>query len=234
MTDEQAKIGRWLGIAHRVGSDMTYWILTKSGKLIARSTKQHITTTTNMATDAIKNTTATFDAKPLDDENFHIDLPSHVLYLQDNDEVVRPDLPAIPLEAEYGDMMQDPKYTADDIEFETFDQYLGAEFLVNLNGETAMATVSTHAKDNEGNAIGKRNPNPLLDTREYKCAMEDGPVYQYNANAIADNIYSRCDDEGRRHAVLQEIIDHTKDRTAVDMPNGGTQQQGKGGEIRKR
>lgn len=25
MTDEQARIGRWLGIAHRVGSDMTYW-----------------------------------------------------------------------------------------------------------------------------------------------------------------------------------------------------------------
>ena len=29
MTDEQAKLGRWLGIAHRVGSDMTYWILTE-------------------------------------------------------------------------------------------------------------------------------------------------------------------------------------------------------------
>ena len=43
MTDEQAKLGRWLGIAHRVGSDMTYWILTESGKVIARSTVQHVT-----------------------------------------------------------------------------------------------------------------------------------------------------------------------------------------------
>ncbi len=85
-----------------------------------------------------------------------------------------------------------------------------------------MATVLTRAKDNEGNAIGNRNANPLLDTREYKCTMEDGSVYQYNANVIADNIYSRCDDEGRRHAVLQEITDHKKDRTAVDMPNGYT------------
>lgn len=33
MTDEQAALGRWLGIAHRVGSDMTYWILTESGKV---------------------------------------------------------------------------------------------------------------------------------------------------------------------------------------------------------
>jgi hypothetical protein len=28
---KQARIGRWLGIARRVGSDMTYWILTEAG-----------------------------------------------------------------------------------------------------------------------------------------------------------------------------------------------------------
>jgi hypothetical protein len=45
MSDEQARIGRWLGIAHRIGSDMTYWILTEAGNVIARSTVQHITVT---------------------------------------------------------------------------------------------------------------------------------------------------------------------------------------------
>jgi hypothetical protein len=29
MTDDQRLIGRWLGIAHCIGSNMTYWILTK-------------------------------------------------------------------------------------------------------------------------------------------------------------------------------------------------------------
>jgi hypothetical protein len=52
MNTDQAKIGRWLGIAHRVGSDMTYWILTEAGHVIARSTVQHITTT-DMAIEAI-------------------------------------------------------------------------------------------------------------------------------------------------------------------------------------
>jgi hypothetical protein len=132
---------------------MTYWILTESGKVIARSTVQNITTT-DIATDEMKNRVATFDANlltRLDDENFHVDLPSHVLYLQDDDMAPKPDLRAVPPDAEYGDMlMQDPKSEADDIEFETFDQYLGAEFLVNANGETAMATVSKRVKDNEG------------------------------------------------------------------------------------
>ena len=50
----------------------------------------------------------------------------------------------------------------------------------------------------------KKNANPLLDTRENECTLNDGSVYRYNASIIAHNIYSQCDDEGRRHAVLQE------------------------------
>ena len=63
-------------------------------------------------------------------------------------------------------MLQQPSVNADGIEFDSFDQYLGAEFLDNSNGETEMTTVRKTAKDNEGNAIGKRNANPLLDTCE--------------------------------------------------------------------
>jgi hypothetical protein len=53
MAQEQRLVGRWLGIAHRIGSNMTYWILTKNGKVIARSTVQHITTA-DMAQPAIQ------------------------------------------------------------------------------------------------------------------------------------------------------------------------------------
>jgi hypothetical protein len=43
MTRDPKLIGRWLGISHRVGSDMTYWILSQSGQVLAWSTLQHIT-----------------------------------------------------------------------------------------------------------------------------------------------------------------------------------------------
>jgi hypothetical protein len=225
MADEQAKIGRWLGSAHRIGSDMTYWVLTEPGKVIACSTVQHVTST-DMSADAMKTRMLAFDTNlltRLDDEDFQLDLPNHYFFLQNEDGAPNEHPSSdIPTDAEYGDMMQQPKTDADDIEFNTFDQYLGAEFLVNSNVKTAMATATKRAKDNEGNPIGKRNVNPLLDTREYKCTMEDGAVYRYNANIIADNIYSQCDDEGRRHAVLQEIIEHKKDRTAVDVTRGHT------------
>lgn len=86
MTNEQARLGRWLGIAHRVGSDMTYWVLTESGRAIARSTVQHVTIT-DMATDAIRDRVSHFDATlltRLSDDNFQIERPHSVFYLQDD------------------------------------------------------------------------------------------------------------------------------------------------------
>jgi exo-beta-1,3-glucanase (GH17 family) len=59
MTQEQWLIGHWLGIAHRIGSNMTYWV-TKSGKVIEHSTVQHITTT-DMAQPAIQDSVRVFD-----------------------------------------------------------------------------------------------------------------------------------------------------------------------------
>ena len=223
MNNEQAKIGRWLGIAHRVGSDMTYWLLTQAGHVIARSTVQHITVT-DMAIDAIRDRVSAFDndlAIRMNDENFQLDHPNPVFYLQDDvpfaDDAANDNIPP---DAEYGDMNQPAKREADEIEFDTFDQYLNSEFLVNNDGETAMARVVKRAKDNNGNPIGKRHPNPLLDTREYECELEDGSLMRYHANVIAENIFAQCDDEGRRHAVLAEIVDHKADKRALTTDNG--------------
>jgi hypothetical protein len=47
------KIGRWLGVAHRVGNLMSYWILTITGRVIARTTVQRITNL-ELSTDEVK------------------------------------------------------------------------------------------------------------------------------------------------------------------------------------
>ena len=36
-------IGRWIGLYHRVGILMSYWILTQKGRVVSRTTDQHIT-----------------------------------------------------------------------------------------------------------------------------------------------------------------------------------------------
>lgn len=117
-------------------------------------------------------------------------------------------------------MWQPPKPEADETEFETFDKYIGAEFLVNDNGDTVAAKVTKRARDNDGNPIGKKHTNPLLDTREYECTLGDGTVFRYTANVIAENLFAQCDDEGRRHAVLSEITNHRRNKSAIHIANG--------------
>jgi hypothetical protein len=65
---------------------------------------------------------------------------------------------------------------ADEAEFETFDKYIGAEFFVNDNGEYVPAKVLKRARGNDGNAIGKKHLNPLMDTRVYDCELVIGSL----------------------------------------------------------
>jgi hypothetical protein len=42
-TKEIRKLGRWLGVSHRVGSVLSYWVLTQACIVLVRSTIQHVT-----------------------------------------------------------------------------------------------------------------------------------------------------------------------------------------------
>ena len=72
-------------------------------------------------------------------------------------------------------------------------------------------------RDADENLIGNANANPLLDTRLYEVEFPDGDIREYAANVIAESIYSQVDDEGRYHLLLESLVDHSKDDTAVPM-----------------
>jgi hypothetical protein len=220
MTEEQRLIGRWLGIAHRVGSDMTYWILTKSGRVIARSTVQHITTT-DMQQESIRQLMNVFDtsiAARFADEHFIL-LEPGLFYLEDMESPDPADDPNIPTDAEYGDMLQEPR---PDVDVDTYDRYLSAEIIVNRDGEPMRARVVKRARSETGASIGQFHTNPLFDTREYDCIFDDGMFERYTANIIAENLYSQCDSDGHSFLVLKEIIDHAKDNSAIPISDGFT------------
>jgi hypothetical protein len=220
MNIAQRKLGRWLGVAHRVGTEMTYWIITKSAQVLARSTVQHVTIA-EMGTDEIKTQVTEFNTAleiRLADDNFVIEEPG--VFYMDDEEPDPEDEHLIPTEEEYGDMIQEPKPDIDDIEM--YDKYLNSEFVVDRGGEQVRAKVVKRSRSDSGYPIGTAHSNPLLDTREYECVTEDGTTERYTANVIAENIFSQCDDEGRRFTILDEIIDHAKDGNAIDITNGFT------------
>jgi hypothetical protein len=45
---------------------------------------------------------------------------------------------------------------------------------------------------------------------------------RYTANIIAENLFSQCDSEGRSFLFLKEIVDHSKDNSAVSIAEGFT------------
>jgi hypothetical protein len=55
-------IGRWLGVTHRVGNLMSYWILTEAGHVIARTMVQHITNL-ELTTEEVKQQCAQYDQR---------------------------------------------------------------------------------------------------------------------------------------------------------------------------
>ena len=79
-----SRLTRWLGVAHRIGSDLCYWLLLESGKIIARTTVRHVVRG-DYLNDDVKVKLDRFDHlvdDRLSDRNFGLDEP-HDFYIQD-------------------------------------------------------------------------------------------------------------------------------------------------------
>ena len=87
-------------------------------------------------------------------------------------------------------------------------------------GEIQRGSIKQRATDHDGKPMGVRSSNPILDTRQYEVEFLDGSTEIYNANILAENIYSQVDEEGRQMQLLDEIIDHRSDGTALNHSNG--------------
>jgi hypothetical protein len=51
--------------------------------------------------------------------------------------------------------------------------------------------------------------------REYHLEFEDGSTQVYAANLVAENIYAQVDDEGNMFSLMESIIDHKSDASAL-------------------
>jgi hypothetical protein len=50
-TDHTRRLAQWLGVLHRVGSDLSYWLITESGKIISKTSVEHVTSDNYLQTD---------------------------------------------------------------------------------------------------------------------------------------------------------------------------------------
>jgi hypothetical protein len=229
-TKEVRKLGQWLGVSNRVGSVLTYWVLTQACQILNRSTVQHVTIEDRLNTETegqINEFNKDVDTR-LDDTGFVIaNLLGTPSILQDEGELYKDqtaygDGTNTPTEAEYRMEQQPPEWLDEDnIESEAYDKLIGAEFMVDFGSEgRKRAMVKKRARDYDGNLIGTRHRDPQLDQREYVIEYEDGTADRMFGNIIAANLYAQLDEEGKSHVLLKEIVDHRKTKDAIKKQNG--------------
>ena len=213
----ETSIGRWLGVSHRVGGLMSYWVLTRTGTVISRTTVQNITNL-EKETDEVKENIREFDSeinrrfKEEDDLAYDGAKPNPADWSEylEND----PDF-----QEEFDNIVNDSsiKEADDDFTPDVFDDtYLNMELAIPRDGDgPEFAKVTKRLRDKDGLPIGRSNKNPILDTRMYEVEYPDGHKASLAANAIAENMFAQVDNEGNRHVLFDEIVDHRTDGSEV-------------------
>ena len=118
------RLARWLGVAHRVGSDLCFWLLTSKGNVIARTTVQHVTRE-DFLDEATRVQIAQFDQgvnDRLNDDNHQITNSGAGTFFIDDDNDAILENSSTPSDSDYVDMIQDAKPDRDEVSEETFDK----------------------------------------------------------------------------------------------------------------
>ena len=216
----ERQLGRWLGVSHKVGSLMSYWILTSKGTVISRTT---VWACTNLELKETENRQRCDEFDGIIREK--LDDKGHVI---NSEGMTQPlDWSDYPLEDDpdfreefYEVTSSDDIPEADDYTPEVGDDgYINMEVQVPRIGfeHPQRGRVTKRMKDANGNPIGRADDEHILfDTRLYEVEFPDGETLAMSANQISSNLFSQVNDDGERHILLKEIVDYRVNSTAVD------------------
>ena len=217
-------IGRWLGVSHRVGPSMTYWVLPISGRPISTDTVQAVTQA-EMQTEVVKNQMEKWKEGTkdlLDTASSHVpwkgdEIPKRSIFdMEEEDEDFK---------ASFNTTLGSDKLDEEDPE-EADD--VNATNYVNMevglprgpDGELHHARVKRRIVDEEGRPTGVAHTNQMLDTRQYEVEYEDGEKEILAANLLAENIMAQVDEHGHKHRMFEEMTAHRKSAKAVNVEDG--------------
>lgn len=208
------KLGRWIGVAHDVGQAMCFWVLPESGRPMARSS------VASLPEDDLKNPDIQVQLRELD-QKIQEKIGNKVATEAEFDIQVFDDIfEGYDADGDQEDSRYSEIEEADGHTPETMDEYISAEVLLPRDGEMIKGTVVARTKTDDGIALGKRNQNPILDTREYEVVFPDGSTEIFTANTIAECLYSQVDEHGQEFQVMKEISDHKADGSALKKDDG--------------
>ena len=221
------ELGRWLGVSHRVGPMMSYWILPVSGIPISCTSVQRLTNLEKQL-DTYKRRMQAYD----DTIQKKYDAPSSKIKL-DPDALQRGKMLDLQYEDEeflneYNRVIDDPKLPHEEEMQIARQEILGSDPYLNMRiglsdyDDTGYrdGVVKHRAIDDNGRPLGIPSTNPALDTRKYHVEFADGTSEIISANVIAENVMANVDEEGHRQMLIDSIIDHRTTSDAIPKSQG--------------
>jgi len=228
----ETQLGRWLGVSHRIGPLMSYWVLQTNGEVISRTTVQRVTYLETQETNNVERIKLfnlclqeKFKEEIVLTEGSKPDAASWAEIIGDD-----PDF-----EEEFQKIISDKDLKeADDVYTpDAYDGFTNMELAFDRGDDgPSYAKVTKRLRDAEGKPIGTAHSNPILDSRMYEVEYLDGYTTSIAANAIAENMFAQVDAEGNRHVLFDEIIDHRCDGTEVKMQDAFLKVKGR--KVRKK
>jgi hypothetical protein len=221
----EVRLGHWLGVSHRVGRLMSYWILPESGIPISATTVQRLTNA-ERAADEFKSRMREFEKKfKVVFDSQSADITQTLVRHIDSHEIIDRDNEDPDFFNDFTQIIDDAALTHADSDenvvnsFEVgSDQFIGMELALPQgdNGEMLHARVTKRIRDSEGLPIGTASENPFLDSQKYDIdEFADGNLEELPANIMAENLIAQVEEEGRRQMMLDKIIDHRSNQDAV-------------------
>ena len=220
---QHQRLGRVLGPARSAGTAMSQWVMTASGDVMPIQTLRALTNS--------ENNSPTMKERKRDFTRFIKEkFGNSIKLLKQGTSNEYPEsideAKSGPVDDEiyelYEGWYDEPCHPISDVdEVEDYDLYIDAEVMLPRDGKyLEAARVIGQAKDKNGKNYGTYNQNPVLNTKVYNVMFPDGTVTPYAANIIAENIYSQIDEEGHRYQLMDYIMDHRKDGTAIPISEG--------------
>ena len=156
-------MGRWLGVSHRVGSLMSYWVLTQKGNIISRTTVSRVTNL-EMQIDSTKSRLQEFDTAITDRLNDEAHIIIEGGKSQPYDWSDHPFDEDIDFVEEFHSVVSNSEIKEADEEFtpDTYDdRYLNIELSVPRgdNPNPQYTRVTKRLRDADGVPIGTANEN---------------------------------------------------------------------------
>ena len=190
------KLGRWLGVCKNIGTGMVYYILQQNGYVICRSTIR------NLSKEEWLDENERKQRDEFEQEEYKIlgSFDESLIHLAANDKMEEPltsDVPAADVNPGNDEVYGPNKLT-------------GMEVYLSHGDRTEIAKVLGRKRNAEGNFVGHKHSNPILDSRVFVVEFPDGEQKDIGYNILAEHLHSQMDDDGNVYKLFRGIIGHRK------------------------